>query len=156
MILTRWQRPELTNWSPFRQLTNLREEIDRLFESPMAELTRSSQQFAGGWLPAVDLYEDKDNLYLRAELPGLDKKDIDISLHDGVLALSGERKPDEKYKDAELYRSERFFGRFQRTITLPSPVSEERVKATYKDGVLNLVLPKTEAAKPRQIEVSVS
>ena len=155
MILTRWQRPETTGWSPMWQLTNLRDEIDRLFEAPLSEFTRSSQQFLGGWLPAVDLYENKDNLVVRAELPGMKKEDIDISLHDGVLTLSGERKQDEQCKNAEVYRSERFLGRFQRTITVASPVQADKVNATYKDGILTITLPKTEESKPKQIEVKV-
>jgi len=146
----------VTNWSPFWQLSTLRDEIDRLFESPLAEFTRSSQQFLGGWLPAVDMYENKDNLVVKAELPGMDKKDIDISIHEGVLTLSGERKTDEKYKEAEVYRTERFLGRFQRTITLPSPVQLDKVSATYRDGMLTVTLPKTEEAKPKQIEIKAS
>src|SRR5437879_4751061 len=111
--LMRWQRPELATWPGFGRLTNLRDEIDRLFEAPLAELTRTSQLLSG-WTPAFDVYEDKDNVYVRAELPGVRKEDIDLSLHNGSLSISGERKADEKLKDAEVYRAERFFGRFQR------------------------------------------
>ena len=156
MTLTRWTKPEVTSWSPFWQLSTLRDEIDRLFESPLTELTRSSQQFLGGWLPAVDLYEDKDNVFVKAELPGMKKEDIDISLHEGVLTLAGERKEEKETKDAEVFRSERFLGRFQRTISLPSPVQMDRVSAAYKDGILTVTLPKTEEVKPKQIEVKVS
>lgn len=155
MIPTRWHRPELSCWSPSRQLTALREGIDRLFESPLSELTRASQQFLSGWLPAVDLYEDNDNLHVRAELPGMKKEDIELSVHDGVLTISGERKEDTKHQDAEVYRAERFVGRFQRTLTLPTPVNVDKVKAAYKDGILSIVLPKTEEARPKQIEVNV-
>jgi HSP20 family protein len=156
MTLTRWHKPELTSWSPLWQLNTLRDEIDRLFEAPLAEITRGSQQFLGGWLPAVDLYEDKNNVIVRAELPGMKKEEIEISLHEGVLTLSGERKGEEEHKDAETYRTERFVGRFQRTITLPSPVLADKVTASYKDGVLTVTLPKTEEAKPKQIEVKVN
>jgi len=134
----------------------LREEIDRLFESPMAELTQSSHQFLSGWMPAVDVYEDKDNLHLKAELPGVNKQDIQISVHEGVLTLSGERKQDEKYKDADVYRSERCLGRFQRTLTLPAQVNPDAIKATYKDGILTVLLPKAEASKPKHIEIKAS
>jgi len=81
----------VTTWTPFWHLSNLRDEIDRLFDAPLTEFTRSAQQMLGGWTPAVDLYEDKDNLVVRAELPGMTKEDIGISLHEGVLTLSGER-----------------------------------------------------------------
>jgi len=156
MTLLRWQRPEVAQWSPFRNLSNLREEIDRLFESPLAEMTRASDQFLSGWTPAVDLYEDKDNLYLKAEVPGMKKEDIIISIHDGVLSLSGERKHEEKHSTAEVYRSERFLGRFQRTLTLPTLVDTEKVKATYTDGILSVTLPKAEESKPKQIEIKAS
>jgi len=156
MTLTRWNRPESSQLSPFRHLSTLRDEIDRLFESPLAELTRTSQQFLSGWMPAVDVYEDKDNVTVKAELPGLKKEDIDISLHEGVLTISGERKDEDRHEGAEQYRSERFLGRFQRMVTLPTPVAADRVKATYKDGILYITLPKAEEAKPKHIEVSVS
>ena len=153
--LTRWQRPELTTWPGFGRLTNLREEIDRLFELPLAELARSSQLLSG-WTPALDVFEDTDNVVVRAELAGLKREDIDLSLHDGCLTLSGERKSEGKYEGAEACRSERFFGRFQRTITLPAPVAADKVKAQYKDGILTVTLPKTEEAKPKHIAVNAS
>jgi len=155
MTLIRWNRPGISYWSPFQHLSTLREEIDRLFESPLAEMTRTSQQFLSGWMPAMDVHEDKDNLYVKAELPGMRKQDIDISIHDGVLSLAGERKEDEKYHQAEVCRAERFLGRFQRTFTLPTTVNPDKVKASYKDGILTVVLPKAETAKPKQIEVTV-
>ena len=152
--LTRWQRPELGSWLRFGRLTNLRDEIDRLFEAPLSELARSSQIFSG-WTPALDVYEDKDNVFVRAELPGMKREDISLTLHDGSLSISGERKSEEKLRDAEVYRSERFFGHFQRTVTLPTPVQAETVKAQYKDGILTVTLPKAEEAKPKQINVNV-
>ena len=152
--LTRWQRPELNAWQGVGRLTDLRDEIDRLFESPLAELTRT-RQLLSGWTPAIDLFEDKDNFILRAELPGMKKEDIDLSLNDGSLSISGERKSEDKYQDAEVYRAERFFGRFQRTISVPAPVSADKIKAQYKDGILTVTLPKTEEAKPKHIEVKV-
>ena len=153
--LTRWQRPELSAWQGVGPLTDFRDEIDRLFESPLAELTRTSQLLSG-WTPAVDLFEDKDNFILRAELPGMKKDDIELSLHDGSLSISGERKAEDKYQDAEVYRAERFFGRFQRIITVPVPVSADKIKAQFKDGILTVTLPKTEEAKPKHIEVKVA
>ena len=133
----------------------MRDELDRLFESPFAGLTNASQLLSG-WTPALDVYEDKENFIVKAELPGMKNEDIDVSLHDGSLSISGERKSETKHEDAEVYRAERFFGRFQRTVTLPAPVAADKVKAQYKDGVLTVTLPKTEEAKPKQIDVSVS
>jgi len=156
MTLLRWQRPELPHWSPFRHLSSLRDEIDRLFESPLSALTQSSHQFLSGWMPAIDLYEDKDHFHLKAELPGMKKEDIEIAIHEGVLTLSGERKLDTQCQNAEVYRSERALGRFQRTLTLPAQVSAEKVKAQYKDGILTVVLPKAEESKPKHIEIKAS
>ena len=154
MNLIRWNRPELSAWGGLGRLSSLRDEIDRLFEEPLAELTRTSHLLSG-WTPALDVYEDKDVLTVKAELPGMKKEEIDISLQDGCLSISGERKSEEKFESAEVYRAERFVGRFQRSLSLPSPVAADKVKAQYKDGVLTITLPKTEEAKPKQIDVNV-
>jgi len=152
MTLLRWQRPEISRWTPFQQLSGLREEIDRLFESPLVPLA-GVQPFFGGWCPAIDLYEDNDNLIFRCELPGMKKDEIEISLHQGVLTVTGERKADSKLENAETHRAERFTGRFQRSVTLPAPVDADKIKATYKDGILTALLPKAEEARPKQIQV---
>jgi len=153
MNLIKWQRPTLRTWPGLGRLSDLRDEIDRLFESPLSELTRGSQLLRDR-TPALDVFEDKDNFVVKAELPGMKKEDIEVSLEDGSLLISGERKSETKHEDAEVYRSERFFGRFQRTVTLPTAVAADKVNAAYKDGVLTITLPKTEEAKPKQINVS--
>ena len=135
-------------------MNTLRDEIDRLFESPLAEFARSAQMLSG-WAPVVDLFENKDSFVVKAELPGMKKEQIEISLHEGALLVSGERKREEKSKPGETYREERFYGKFHRSIALPKPVAADQVKATYKDGVLTVTLPKTEEVKPKQIEVVV-
>lgn len=155
MKLMRFQNPMLTPWSGFDRLSDLRNEIDRLFEAPLSELGRVSSVF-GGWTPAIDVVEDKDNVIVRAELPGMKKEDIEVTLHEGTLSIAGERKSERKSEESGVCRSERFFGRFQRAVTLPSAVAGDRVKADYKDGILTVTLPKTEEAKPKQIDVSVS
>lgn len=152
--LVRWQHPRMNLWPGFGGLNNLRDEIDRLFEAPLAELARSSQ-ILSGWTPALDVFENRDNLVVKAELPGMKKEDIEVSLHEGCLSISGERKNEQNHKDAEVYRSERFVGRFQRTVSLPSPVAADKIKAQYKDGVLTITLPKTEESKPKHIDISV-
>jgi len=151
--LMRWQRPELA-WPEFGRLTDLRDEIDRLFETPLTELARSSRLLSG-WTPALDVWEDKDNVFVRAELPGMKREDIDVSLHNDMLSISGERKQETKEEGSEVYRSERFFGRFQRTVTLPTTVASDKVKAQYVDGILTITLPKAEEAKPKRIDVNV-
>jgi HSP20 family protein len=155
MNIVKWQRPNLTTWPSFGRLADLRDEIDRLFESPLSELTRTSQLLSG-WTPALDVYENKDNFVVKAELPGMKKEDIEVSLHDGSLSISGERQAESKHAEGEVYRAERFFGRFQRTVTLPTTVAADKVKAAYNDGVLTITLPKTEEAKPKKIDVSVN
>ncbi|HNQ73802.1 MAG TPA: Hsp20/alpha crystallin family protein [Verrucomicrobiota bacterium] len=155
MNIVKWQTPTLANWPSLGRLSDLRDEIDRFFDSPFPGLTRTSDLLAG-WTPALDVYEDKDSYTVKAELPGMKKEDIEVSLHEGLLSISGERKSEAKKEDAEVYRSERFVGRFQRTVTLPAPVTADKVKAAYKDGILTITLPKSEEAKPKQINVSVN
>jgi HSP20 family protein len=161
MTLTRWLKPQITNPSPFRRITDIRDEVDQLFDYafggllPSDELQRGDAQFLEAWGPAVDLYEDKDTITVRAELPGMKKEDIEINLHEGFLIISGERKQDQKCESAETYRSERFLGRFRRTISLSSEVDSEKITASYTDGVLSVILPKSEKAKPKQIPISV-
>jgi HSP20 family protein len=140
----------VATWPTLGRLTDLRDEIDRLFEAPLA---RTSEFI--GWTPAFDVYEEKDNFVVKAELPGMKKEDINVSLHDGSLIISGERQTETLGEGAEVYRAERFFGKFQRSVTLPSTVAADKVQAQYKDGILTVTLPKTEEAKPKQIEVNV-
>lgn len=154
MNLIRWQRPQLSTWPGLGRLSSLRDEIDRLFESPWTGFGTS--QLLSGWTPALDLHEDKDNFVVKIELPGMRKEDINVSLHDGALSISGERKSEEKLEKNEVYRSERFFGRFQRTVTLPASVAADKIKAQYKDGILSVTLPKAEEGKPKQIDVQVN
>jgi len=139
----------------FGRLSTLRDEIDRLFEAPLAEFARNNQLLSG-WTPALDVYEQKENIVVRAELPGMRREEIEVSLHENTLSISGERKHEETHKDHEVYRSERFFGRFQRSVTLPTMVAGDKVKAQYKDGLLTVTLPKAEEAKPKHIDVNVS
>jgi HSP20 family protein len=138
--------------TPGLELNRLRREIDRLFEEPFGFLAPSTSFFEG-WTPAVDIYEDKDKFTVRAELPGMKKEDISVSLDGDTLTISGERKQEEEKKEGEEYRTERFFGRFQRSITLPAPVQTDKIEASYKDGILTITLPKAEEAKPKQIAV---
>ena len=110
--LMRWQRPELATWPGFGRLTNLRDEIDRLFEAPLAELTRTSQLLSG-WTPAIDLYEDKDNVFVKAELPGMNKEDIEVSFHNGTLSVSGERKSEKKKTSGRPKEEDRERGKWR-------------------------------------------
>ena len=144
--------PTLSN--AFDRLAALREDMDRLFDSPFGSFFRTPGSLRN-WSPALDVYENKDDFTVVVELPGLKKEEIDVSLHGDILTISGERKTEEK-KEGQGFRTERFYGSFQRTVTLPAAVDGKKVKASYKDGILKVVLPKAEEAKPKQIEVSVS
>ena len=154
MNLIRYTEPE-TAWAPFNRLSSLRDEVNRLFDGSFPNLSRDAG-FFGGWAPALDVHQDKDHVYLKVELPGMKKEDINISLHDGMLTISGERKMDEEATEGEVFRTERFFGKFHRSVSLPTSIDSGKVNAAYKDGILTVTLPKTEEAKPKQIEVNVS
>lgn len=153
MSIIRYQFPQLSNWSSFDRLSSLRDEVNRLFDFSLP--ARDSGLFSG-WSPALDVFDDKDSLVVKVELPGLKKEEINISLHEGVLTVSGERKRETEKKEGESFRSERYFGKFQRSVTLPTSVDSSKVSAAYKDGVLTVELAKAEEAKPKQIAVSVS
>lgn len=154
MNLIRFQRPD--TWvSPFDRLTNLRDEINRLFDTPFGESGRETE-FFNGWSPALDVYEDKDSVIVKTALPGMKRDQIEVSLQDNTLTISGERKSERTEGAGSTSRSERFFGRFQRTVTLPKPVDTTKVNARYKEGILTVTLSKTEESKPRQIEVKVN
>src|SRR5882724_810871 len=153
MNLIRHQAPELASnrWS------TLRDELDSFFELPFwSSFPRAGQLFTG-WSPALDLYQNTDNIVAVVELPGMRKDDIEISLHDGTLTIGGERKKAQSDGNGEsATRTERFTGKFRRSITLPTRVDANKVNATYKDGILTVTLPKAEEAKPKQIQVNVS
>ena len=155
MAIIRYQEPELTTWSPVDRLASLRDEMNRLFETSLGTFGMRDFGLFSGWSPALDIHDEKDNLFVKVELPGMKREDIDISLHDGMLTISGERKQEVTSGEGEAFRSERYFGRFHRTVTLPTMVNPDKVKASYKDGILTIELPKAEEAKPKQIEVNV-
>ena len=108
------------------------------------------------WFPAVDIYDNKNNLVIKADIPGMTQKDIDVSVEDDVLRIKGEKKNEHEEKKDNFYRLERAYGYFERSFALPANVDATKVKAAYKDGVLELTLPKKEEAKPKQIKVDVN
>jgi HSP20 family protein len=150
MNLTKYSNPELSNWSP---LSNLRDHINRLFDVSFPN--RPAESF-GDWAPALDAFEDKDKYVVSVEIPGMKKEDINVTVHDGVLTVSGERNSEKDVKDGTVHRTERFYGKFSRSVSLPSAVKADKVAASYRDGVLTVEIPKAEEAKPRQIDIKVS
>ena len=149
MALARW-----TPTTPMQGFSSLQEEMNRLFD----QFFRSGGAEAGGgfrpWAPAVDIYETEDAVVLTAELPGVSKEDVSIEIHNNTLLLRGERKHEAEVKEDQYHRVERAYGTFQRAFVLPTLVDQEHVQATYKDGVLELRLPKSEAAKPKRIAIT--
>ncbi len=108
------------------------------------------------WYPAVDVEEEPDKYLVKAELPGMKQEDIKVSVRDGTLILTGEKKTEHEEKHEGYHRYERSYGKFQRAFTLPTQVKSEKIKATYKNGILEIDIPKSEEAKPKEIEVKVS
>jgi HSP20 family protein len=141
--------PELNSRSPYGQL---REQLNRLFD---VSASRAPESF-GDWSPALDAFEDKDKYVVSLELPGMKREDISVTVHDGVLTVAGERKSEQDSKTGAVHRSERYYGKFTRSVSLPSTAKTDNVAASYKDGVLQIELPKAEEAKPKSIEVKVS
>ena len=153
MRLIRYQAPNLTQWPALDRWSNLRDELNSFFDMPSwSGFGRTGQLFTG-WSPAFDLYESGDHFVAVIELPGMRKDVIDISLHDGTLTISGERKQ-ESSNGETAQRTERYVGSFRRSIALPMRVDSNKVTATYEDGILKVTLPKAEEAKPKQIQVS--
>jgi HSP20 family protein len=143
-------------WPSLNRWASLRDDLDTLLELPLLTGSARQAQLFTGWTPALDLYQNNDNLVAVVELPGMLKENIEISLHDGTLTIAGERKSDTETNGDSATRTERFNGKFRRSITLPTRVDVNRVSAIYKDGILTVTLPKAEEAKPKQIQVNVS
>src|SRR5438552_882846 len=154
MALIRYQAPELAPWEAADRWSNLRDDLNSFFELPFwSSFGRGGQLFTG-WSPALDLYQNNDNVVAVIELPGMRKEEIEISLHDGMLTISGERKRESSSNGDNAERTERYIVAFRRSIALPSRVDANKVSATYRDGILTVTLPKAEEVKPKQIQVS--
>lgn len=155
MALIPWKQREV--WGdPFRELEQIQHEMNRLFNFSLERRTgRDAELWEGKWSPAVDVYDSKDTIVVKADLPGMNKDEIDVSVQDDTLIIKGEKKEEKEVKEKGYIRTERFSGSFSRVIALPSGVNTAKVAATYKNGVLELTLPKKEGAKPKQIKVDV-
>lgn len=142
-------------WDPFYEMESLHNQINRLFDFSFPEYNGGENLLKGRWAPAVDVVDSKDRITVKADLPGLKKEDIDISLHDNVLTIKGEKKQESKVNEDDFVRTERFYGTFQRSINLGAEVDTAKANADFKDGVLQLTLPKREEAKPKQIKIDL-
>jgi HSP20 family protein len=143
----------LARWEPFRGIANLQEQINRLFDDVV--FRGSDESSLTSWAPPVDIYETEHELVVKADLPEVDPKDLDIRVENNVLTIRGERKFEKKVDEDNYLRIERSFGSFTRSFSLASTVNPDAIKADYSNGVLTLTIPKREEAKPKQIKVNV-
>jgi len=158
MLLERWQPRvhSVARWNPFAEMVDLQREMDKVFGDFFGRTPFRMAATEAMWSPLVDIHETKDNILLQVEVPGVKQEDIHVSIEDDTLTLKGERKRETEVKEDQYHRVERSYGHFERRILLPSVVDSERVKAAYRDGVLEIQLPKKEEAKPKQIKVEVA
>ncbi len=136
----------IIRWDPFREMTQVQNQINRLVD----QVWNGRQE---SWLPAVDVFDTKDAVVLKAELAGMDPDDIQMEIEDNVLTIKGERRFEEKVDEERYYRVERRFGSFQRSLALPQGVKAEEISAAYDDGILTVTVPKVEEEKPKRIEI---
>ena len=148
----------IVRWRPLRDIVSIQNEMNQLFDDFFGGRVprRWLKAEEGLWTPNVDVSETKDEIVVTAEMPGMKKEDIKLSVQENVITLSGEKKSEEEKKDANFYRLERSFGSFCRSFTLPTPVEAEKIKASFKDGILKVTLPKSEKVKPQEIPINIS
>ena len=145
----------LVRWTPMGHLQSFQHEMNRMFNELFRGGTgEEAGSGLGSWTPAVDIHETDDGYVMKAELPGVSKDDVSVDVHQNTLTLRGQRTHEADVKQDKYHRVERAYGSFQRSFTLPTVVDQDKVQATYKDGVLELHLPKSEAAKPKRIAIN--
>jgi HSP20 family protein len=142
----------IVRWDPFRELEALRENVNRLFQESMGSRREPAIR---AWAPPVDVIEDQEKIVVKVELPGLKREDIDIEMTGDTLTIKGDRKLEDEEKRKDYVRVERAYGQFQRSFTIGVPVKASEVKAGYKDGILEVTIPKAEEIKPKKVEVAV-
>ena len=145
---------EIVPWRPFGEVSSLRKEMDNLWNHFLGE-TSFPGSVSREWMPSVDVSETEDKLLIKAELPGLDAKDVSVSLSGNLLTIKGKKKHEEEKKDEHFHSSERYYGSFQRSFRLPANIKTDKVDATFKKGVLQVALRKTEDSKKKEIEIKV-
>ena len=144
----------VVKWDPFRDLSLLQDRMNRLFDDAGRTWRPDEAAATTTWSPAVDIFETEGEIVVKAELPGMERKDITLNLENNVLTLRGERRFQKETKDENYHRIERSYGNFSRSFSIPAIVDEERIRADYKDGVLKILLPKKDQAKPKQIKIA--
>jgi len=144
---------QLTKWDPFRQMENLFDQYNKTLSWP--RWGDQENMAPGDWMPRVDISETESEFILKAEIPDVKKDEVKVTVDNGVLTITGERKQEKEEKGKKFHRVERYFGSFMRSFTLPDNVDEAKIEASFKDGMLNLRLPKTEKSKPKAIDVNI-
>jgi HSP20 family protein len=147
---------DLVRWEPFEALNGLHNRMNDLFEEAFGRSRPYQTSPHTAWWPPVDILESRDGYLLRAELPGMKREDFNLEVKEGTLTLSGERKFEEAADGVQYHRVERVSGKFGRSFSLPQLVKSEDIKATYRDGILEIHVPKAEEAKPKQIAINVN
>jgi HSP20 family protein len=146
----------IVRWDPFREMATLQDRINRVVGDMWGRAHRPDEDYiSGSWMPAVDVRETKDALEISAELPGIEPKEVEVSVENGVLTLKGSRQFEKATEGEAYHRVERAYGSFERSFSLPTNVDPEKVHAVYRHGVLHLTLPKREEAKPKSISIKV-
>ncbi len=148
--------PDIMEWRPFREVSKLRREMDRLWEDYFGAGRRGLRPLEMEWAPAVDVSETAEQVLVKAEVPGIDVKDIDISLSGDVLTIKGEKKAEREEKDESHHLVERSYGSFTRALKLPAAVDVDKIEAKYDKGVLTVTCPKKEEVKPKAIEIKTA
>ena len=143
----------ITRWCPFRSVSTLQEQVNRLFEGNSSPSGDPSNLTA--WAPSVDVYETENELVIKADLPAVSEKDIDLRVENNMLTIRGERKFEQNVKEENYLRVERSYGSFSRSFSLPNTVDTQAIKAEYTDGVLSVTLPKRAESKPKQVKINV-
>ena len=146
---------ELVPWRPFRELSTFRREMDNLWDRFFGE-EPFGRKFIGEWAPSVDVSETKNEVLIKAELPGLEAKDIDVNISGDLLSIKGEKKKEEEEKDEHHHYVERYYGTFERSLKLPFSVKTEKAEATFDKGVLKIKIPKTEEAKKKAVKIKIN
>lgn len=144
----------LSRWDPVRDLITISNRLSRIAGDGDSRF--GAEDGWGAWVPPVDIFEKNENLVLRVELPGVEKDDIEIRVENGVLSLHGQRRREQEFDEKNAYRLERSYGAFSRSFTLPTTVDSTKIAATYKDGVLEVTLPKAEEAKPKRVPIQAA
>jgi HSP20 family protein len=145
----------VVKWDPLRDLLSIQDRMNRLFEQTLSRSRTEEGIAPSTWAPAVDIYETSDAIVMKAELPGLAQEDIEVRVQDNTLILKGQRRFAREIEQENYLRIERAYGAFQRSFTLPATIQQDRIRAVFRDGVLELTLPKAEEAKPRRIAIEV-